>query len=427
VAVGLGATAGGGISTRTPLPMAAATASSAGPVSVSGRRAAAATLSPLGAMAADRSASARVGPAPLRSSSLGTTPPDTGLRVPGEGGATPEGSEFVSFTPSPSYERDHEVYASGVATQGCATVQCPTLFRSTDGGVSWVRVWSPDFGGGTVMLPPAYPADHRLFEIDEHALRMSADGGHLFRPLTPLGGHAAMSPGFSGADRQILVGAMPGWIYHDSDSVVTPFNLAPEPTSAALSFAYSPLYTSDHRLIVAGAGPPLASQSLVSRCTASSCTPTTPLAGSIGTPALLTSRSYATSGLAFAWQRSRLYRSVDGGATFGQLALPAPGDVRGVAEDGAGGLYVALLATSYDGSSTGGVFVSRDSGTTWTRIGAGTALDRGATAVMLLPDGRLLSAPYTAEGGGLLCSPDDGRSWAPRCSASTVRPAVLRP
>ena len=98
-----------------------------------------------------------------------------------------------------------------------------------------------------------------------------------------------------------------------------------------------------------------------------------------------------------------------------------------MAEDGAGGLYVALLATSYDGSSTGGVFVSRDSGTTWTRIGAGTALDRGATAVMLLPDGRLLSAPYTAEGGGLLCSPDDGRSWAPRCSASTVRPAVLRP
>ena len=128
------------------------------------------------------------------------------------------------------------------------------------------------FGRGTVMLPPAYPADPRIFEIDEHALRVSADGGHLFRALTPLGGHAAMSPDFSGADRQILVGAMPGWIYHDSNSIVTPFNLAPEPTSVALSFAHSPDYSSDHRLIVAGTGPPLASQSMVSLCTGSTCT-----------------------------------------------------------------------------------------------------------------------------------------------------------
>src|SRR5439155_10241233 len=134
--------------------------------------------------------------------------------------------------------------------------------------------------------------------------------------------------------------------------------------------------------IVAGTGPPLASQSMVSLCTGSTCTPATPLVGSVGTPSVLTSRSYGTSGIAFAWQQSRFYRSLDGGATFGQLALPAQGDVKGVAEDRAGGLYVALLATRYDGSSTGGVFESRDAGTTWTRIGAGTALDRGATAVM---------------------------------------------
>src|SRR3712207_7619789 len=49
----------------------------------------------------------------------------------------------------------------------------------------------------SVMLPPAYPADSRIFEIDDRALRVSGDGGHIFRPLTPLGGHAAMSPGFS--------------------------------------------------------------------------------------------------------------------------------------------------------------------------------------------------------------------------------------
>jgi photosystem II stability/assembly factor-like uncharacterized protein len=308
------------------------------------------------------------------------------------------------------------VYASGVATRGCLSGQCPTLFRSTDGGVSWVRVWSVLFGGGTVLLPPAYPTDHRIFEIDDHALRMSADGGHLFRPLTPLGGHAAMSPGFSSGDRQILVGAMPGWIYHDGNSVVTPFNLAPEPTSVALSFAYSPSYTSDGKLIVAGTGLPLASQSLVSRCTGATCTPASPLAGSSGTPSLLASRSYATSGLAYAWQQSRFYRSVDGGATFALLSLPAAGLVQDVAEDKAGDLFVALLAKQLDGGSTGGVFVSHDAGTTWTRIGAGSALDRGATAVMPLPDGRLLVAPYAAGGGGLLCSGDNGSTFAPRCS-----------
>jgi RNA polymerase sigma-70 factor (ECF subfamily) len=422
VAVGLGATAGGGISTRPPLPAVAATAASTEPAPVNGHRAAATTSSSQGATASDRSPRAGADSAHPRSSYAGTTPPDDGLRIPGQGGDTPEGSGFVSFTPSPNYDRDHEVYASGVATEGCVLGQCPTLFRSNDGGVSWVRVRSLDFGGGTVMLPPAYPADHRVFEIDDHALRVSADGGHLFRPLTPLGGHAAMSPGFSDADRQILVGAMPGWIYHDTNSVVTPFNLAPEPTSPALSFAYSPAYTADHRLIVAGTGPPNASQSLVSRCTGSTCTPATPLVGSTGPPSLLTSRSYTTSGLAFAWQFSRLYRSVDGGASFGQLALPVEASVTGVAEDEAGNLYVALLATKRDGSSAGGVFTSRDAGTTWTRVGAGTALDRGATAVMPLPDGRLLVAPYAPNGGGLLCSPDGGGSWAPRCSAATGAP-----
>ncbi|HEV3354306.1 MAG TPA: RNA polymerase sigma factor [Acidimicrobiales bacterium] len=435
VAVGLGATGGGAISAHPPLPTVAATA--ALPGTTSGSRPVS-TSTTAGANAG-RVGSGPVSPAGAASShapgpAATATPPDDGLRLPGQGGATPEESGFVSFTPSPGYANDHEVYASGIATRGCLSGQCPTLFRSTDGGVSWVRVWSVLFGGGTVLLPPAYPTDHRIFEIDAHALRMSTDGGHLFRPLTPLGGHAAMSPGFSSGDRQILVGAMPGWIYHDGSSVVTPFNLAPEPTSVALSFAYSPSYTSDGKLIVAGTGLPLASQSLVSRCTGATCTPASPLAGSVGTPSVLASRSYATSGLAYAWQQSRFYRSVDGGATFAALSLPATGSVQDVAEDKAGDLFVALLATQLDGGSTGGVFVSHDAGTSWNRIGAGSALDRGATAVMPLPDGRLLVAPYAASGGGLLCSGNNGGTFAPRCSMDSdsrimdrrVRTAVSR-
>jgi hypothetical protein len=257
-----------------------------------------------------------------------------------------------------------------------------------------------------------------VFEIDEHALRMATDGGHVFRPLTPLGGHAAMSPGFSSGDRQILVGAMPGWIWHDETSLVTPFNLAPEPASVALSFAYSPAYMSDRKLVVAGTALGPWSQSLVSRCTASTCTPATPLAGSVGTPSLFASRSYAATGLTYAWELGRFYRSVDGGASFGSVVLPVAGNVESVAEDGTGGLYVALLSVLPNGTSNGGVFVSHDAGSSWSRIGAGTALDHGATAVMPLPDGRLLVAPYAANGGGLLCSGDDGGTFAPRCSVN---------
>jgi len=258
VAVGLGASGGGVASIRPPHPPATATAARApSVVSNAGEDPSAATRGGSGGglhtgAGGVQAASEKSGAARLR-----PTPPDKGVHFPGQGGSTPEGSGFVSFTPSPNYANDHEVYGSGVATTDCLSGTCPTLFRSTDGGTTWVRVWSLDFGGGTVMLPPSYPADHRVFEIDSHALRMSSDGGELFRPLTPLGGHAAMSPGFSTVDRQILVGAMPGWIYHDQSSAVTPFNLAPEPTSVALSFAYSPMYTSDRTLIVAGTGLPV--------------------------------------------------------------------------------------------------------------------------------------------------------------------------
>jgi len=427
VVVGLGATGGGGLSARPPLPAAAATAPSP-----TGERAAAAvpvTSTPTTAGRVGEAAHPAGTAAPRVSHPSAPTPADNGLRLPGQGGDTPEGSGFVSFTPSPNYANDHEVYASGAATRGCLLGSCPTLFHSTDGGTTWARVWSLDFGGGTVMLPPAYPADHRVFEIDDHALRMATDGGHVFRPLTPLGGHAAMSPGFSSVDRQILVGAMPGWIWHDGTSLVTPFNLAPEPASVALSFAYSPTYVSDQKLVVAGTALGPLSQSLVSRCTGSTCTPATPLAGSAGTPSLLASKSYASSGLAYAWQSARFYRSVDGGASFAPVVLPANGNVQSVAEDEGGSLYVALLSVLPNGTSSGGVFVSHDAGRSWSRIGAGTALERGATAVMPLPDGRLLVAPYAPDGGGLLCSGDGGNSFAPRCSvngSAGVMPEQMR-
>jgi len=335
------------------------------------------------------------------------------LDVPGSGGKTPESGSFTTFTASPDYQHDHEVYASGLSFNGCAVV-CPALFHSTDGGASWTRLPGFGFEGGTVMLPPAYPTDHRIFVGGPHALKVSTDDGASFTPLTPAGGYTAMSPAFSAGDDRILVGAIPGWIYHDDNKAVTPFDSVPESTSAALSFAYAPAYPRDHRIVVGGTDASPAQNAIVSACDASACTAPAALVGSTGTPSVMTSRSYSTTGLAYAWDVDKLYRSRDSGQSFAPLSLPLQATIQAVAEDAQGALYVGVQQVTATGS-TGGLFVSRDAGSTWTRLGAGTPLDQGVLSVIVLPTGNILVGPYSNRGGGLQCSSNGGRTWAARC------------
>jgi len=319
----------------------------------------------------------------------------------------------MSFTASPNYERDHEVYASGLSFEGCASL-CPALFHSNDGGAHWTRLGAFGFEGGDVMLPPSYPDDRRIFVGGPHALKVSSDNGGTFTPLTPAGGYTAMSPAFSAGDGRILVGAIPGWIYHDDTKAVTPFDMVPQSTSAALSFAYAPTYPRDHRIVVGGVDPSPAQNATVSACDGSACTPAAMLEGSTGTPAVMTSHRYSTSGLAYAWDVDKMYRSTDGGRSFAPLHLPAQAGIEAVAEDAQGGLYLGLLQIGAHGT-TGGLFVSHDFGTTWQQLGRGTALDRGALSVIALPSGNILVGPYANRGGGLQCSSDGGRTWATRC------------
>jgi photosystem II stability/assembly factor-like uncharacterized protein len=223
-----------------------------------------------------------------------------------------------------------------------------------------------------------------------------------------------MSPAFSSGDGRILVGAIPGWIYHDDSKAVTPFDTVPESTSAALSFAYAPAYPADHRIVVGGTDASSAQNSIVSACIVSNCTSPAVLPSSTGTPAVMTSRTYSTTGLVFAWVLDKLYRSTDGGRSFSAVRLPARGAIDALTEDAHGGLYLGLLQLNGSGTS-GGLFVSHDSGSTWERLGQGTRLDAGVLSVTALPTGNLLVGPYSAAGGGLQCSSDGGRTWAARC------------
>jgi photosystem II stability/assembly factor-like uncharacterized protein len=90
--------------------------------------------------------------------------------------------------------------------------------------------------------------------------------------------------------------------------------------------------------------------------------------------------------------------------------------VTGLAEDLDGAFYVSLLGTDVKGKPTGGVFVTRDSGRTWTPVGQDTPLAKGAVSVASVGKGRLLASAAT---GGLQCSVDAGKTWSTRCPLPT--------
>jgi photosystem II stability/assembly factor-like uncharacterized protein len=88
--------------------------------------------------------------------------------------------------------------------------------------------------------------------------------------------------------------------------------------------------------------------------------------------------------------------------------------VKAFAEGADGTLYMGMLSTGPAGSS-GGLFASRDAGSTWSRLGTGSVLDHGVLSVIAIPSGNILVGPYGMHGGGLQCSSDGGHTWGPRC------------
>jgi len=338
--------------------------------------------------------------------------------VPGNGGDKPEQASFLQILASPHTSEDHELYASGQSYGECTDNHCAVLYHSTDAGKTWTRLPAFGFDGGTIMLPPSYPADSRIFVAGPDNLKVSSDHGNNFVLVSAVTGTTAISPAFSSGDPEILIGAAPGWAYHDGNpGSTTPVDFGPLPASSSLTFAFSPAYPSDPRILVGTAtpgqgGPP---PSAVTLCTGTSCGDPVTLSDSIGVPEVLTSSSFASTGLAFAWVGDALYRTSGSSLSFSALPLPASGMVRVLTEDTRGVLYLGISDTLADGRTSGGLFNSTDHGSTWQRLGAGTILDQGVNALTVLPGGRLLAAPTANAGGALRCSADGGKTWAPRC------------
>jgi RNA polymerase sigma-70 factor, ECF subfamily len=368
--------------------------------------------------AAERSAAADVRHPPSSETATRGSVPSLPAFALGGGGETPEQAAFEQFVASPHAEQDHEFYAVGASWENCAGSYCHVIFRSRDAGASWTKLPAIGFVGGTLMLPPSYPADSRIFVAGPTALQVSNDGGATFKNLTPLGGFGAISPAFSAGDPRILLGAIPGWVYHDDSKVVTPLDMTPAPVGWAQRFAFSPSYPADPRVAIGGTnrdGDP--QRSAVAMCRRANCGPAVSLPGLLGAPNLLLTRRFSTTGIMFAWAANMLYRSTDGGSSFAALSLPMDASVEALSEDGSGSLYAALdFVTGTSDGTIGGIFVSHDRGSTWARLGEGTALAKGTSTVAAMPDGHLFASPDAFRGGGVFCSTDAGQTWARRCA-----------
>lgn len=369
-----------------------------------------------GTSAAQQQAAAETGA--TTDADVATTPPgEFSLGLGGAPVTTPEEAWFTQLATVPGSRTDKTVIGVGRSSVNCPGVACHVLFLSEDMGATWRRLTAAGFHGGTVLLPPAWPADHRIFVVAPDALLESTDGGESFHAVAPTGQTGAMSPGFSSGDPVIWVGLAPGWSYHDDTKALTPLELWPPPVADAATYAFAPAWPADERVLVGGwsmgqDGSPTAT---VAGCAAGVCGNHVTLPGVTRTPQLLTMPSFGQTGAAFAWAGDRLLRSLDAGASFTDVGLPGPGDVSSLVATGDDTLYLALADVTPEGEQVGGLYVSEDRGGSWRQLGAKTRLANGVASVVAGPDGRLVAGVQPSAGGGVLCSGDAGKSWSRRC------------
>lgn len=325
--------------------------------------------------------------------------------------ATPEDTQFTSIAESPDYENDHMLFASGTV---CPRAGCEVLFVSRDGGATWTQSESRDFRGHSVLLPPNYPADPRIFAMGSSGLQVSADAGQSFELALPIEGDVAISPLFDSSDPRILIGASvvtEYWAYQQP--VAKPAALI-GPAGKWLTVAFSPAYAKDLTIFAGGVRPDAGGtlRPTVNRCADYVCDSVVFSEGG-DAPEIRISPRFDRDSVVYAFNGSYLFRSKDRGTTF-ESSTPwgsTKATIKDLLVSESGAIYAAL--ESSNGRVTG-VFRSVDGGATWNggRVRF-NSFEHGVRALSLTPDGRLIAL---SSGSGLACSSDLGRTWAARCN-----------
>jgi RNA polymerase sigma-70 factor (ECF subfamily) len=323
--------------------------------------------------------------------------------IPDEGSAQPEGAAIQSFALAPDGET---VFAAATSTTGTTW----PIYRSDDGGETWQKFDAKGYFGGNLLVSSSV-----LFAVTPGSfpLMRSDDGGETFQPVAPARGTATLLPQSPGDQHAKVLFATPQLFVYDSGSrASTPVGVGPGsvvPSSVAVPLDYA-----TNPVVLVGASRTSMQNvrdttSVVHRCTSTSCTEAV-LSGAATEPKLYVPRHI--SGLVLAAAGTKLFRSTDDGATFSEATLPTGVRANYLADGDAGEL---LLASIGMGGTGGGLYRSTDDGETWSKLETGSALDTGARSVVRTASGRLIAGAYPVP--GLLCSDDDGASWAPRCSS----------
>lgn len=284
----------------------------------------------------------------------------------------------------------------------------PTIYRSTDQGATWTRLPATNYRGGTLLLPPGFPAQPRIFAVGSSGIQVSEDGGISFLSEFPGRGDGVLSADYASGDERLFIAGPPPMSYRAGDPGPTPINVVPPSTSQG-GIDIGPTWATNKELLVGtttleGSAPNAAT---VYSCTAQGCTKRFVHPDARGAPHIITSRS--TPGYVIAWFGNWFFRSVDGGITFTRKVIPPGLAVASVYEAPNGDVYAAGVTSSL----ASGLFVSHNYGDSWSAIGQGSLVGSGTRAILRLSGGRLIAA--LAPHGGVACSDDDGVTWNRRC------------
>ena len=360
---------------------------------------------------------------PLRPAMPGSIP------APGRGAAA-ETPEDVRVTTAATPPRAPGTGPPAIVAVGTGqTCQCQVLLQSLDGGVTWS---TPRDGPLVVLnqlvLPPAYPADPRIFGSNGDAEAgvppfEAASFGATFQPLALPAGRIAVSADFDAGDPRLFVANTTGVWSLDVDAappatprleIETGSTTTPDGVVAALAtpparpggpalLVWAPnLATVPGSLSSPHLNPTLMACPTTGRCATRSDVP--------GLPQFLTvGADTPDTVVAWAWSSTLVFVSRDGGRSFTSVAVPSPGGLAfSMVVMGAGG----QVWGSFTGAD-GEVARLSDAGK-WITTTGGDPLLRSRTGALIAVDSsRIIDA---LEGAGYRCTSVNGvTAWAPRC------------
>lgn len=350
---------------------------------------------------------------------------------------TPDNATLTTVEVSPAYASDHTV----LAAESRGPHDRSALFVSRDGGASWHHPRALGFGGASRFLfPPGYPdRDPRFFALGGKGLQVSHDGGESFETLLPgWFRDGAVSPGFASGDPSILLmggGVLYEYRYDtgvgrlvqvDDDWQGLKVDAVRWDNTAAVPV----VVVAGHRLSV-GTRLLDVKSTFVARCVRSAESPPGPVRFACESAELSDSQDTFVSlprnppreSTRFVGHYDDISVSTDGGRTYAPtfrkslFTLPElmVFSVETLPFAGPG----SAVAAGPRSRSTPGPALMRtdDNGATWTGIVVPVAgFARGSWALGVAPTGRMFAtgAGY-GSGGPIACSPDGGRTWAPRC------------